>query len=175
MDKIQFVAQTFGIFGLIVIVSSFQFKENKKFFILQGLGSLFFFINFILIGAVAGALFNLTNFVRGTLFSKNTKKLWKLIVVLTLYTACFIFSLFSIKGEYFKIFIATIPYLALFFMSICMWNGNGKIIRYSQIIYMSPAWIIYNIFNLTIGGLICEVTNMVSSLVALIRHRKKGF
>lgn len=173
MSKMDIIAQGFGILGLIAIVSSFQFKENKKFFALQGFGSLFFFLNFILIGAVAGALFNLTNFVRGMLFSKDRGKLWKLVLTEALYTGCFLFSLFSVRGEYFQMFLSFIPYAALFAMSICMWKGDGKKIRISQIIYMSPSWIVYNIFNFTIGGLVCETINMISSFIAILRLKKE--
>ncbi len=173
MEMIDIIAQGFGILGLIVIVASFQFKDNKTFFIIQGLGSLFFFLNFILIGAVAGALFNLSNFARGMLFSRDRKKPWKLIVVEALYTGCMIFSLFTTRGMLFESLLSLLPYLALIFMSICMWKGNGKHIRYSQIIYMSPAWIVYNIFNFTLGGLICETINMISSAVALIRYKNE--
>lgn len=175
MDRIQIIAQGFGILGLIVIVSSFQFKDNKKFFALQGLGSLFFFLNFIMIGALAGALFNVTNFARGMLFSKNREKLWKLIVIEILYTVCFAVSVVLCKGNYFQVFLGALPYVALVFMSICMWKGNGKHIRISQIAYMSPSWIIHNIFNFSLGGLICEVINMISSAVALLRYKKSGF
>ena len=174
MNKIEIIAQIFGILGMVVIVASFQFKENKRFFVFQGLGSLLFFLNFILIGAVAGALFNLTNFVRGILFSKDRDKLWKLILTEVLYTGCFVFSLFSVSGDYFKIFISCLPYIALFIMSICMWRGNARHIRISQIVYMSPSWIIYNIFNFTLGGIICETINMVSSFVALMRLKKES-
>ncbi len=175
MSKTEIIAQAYGILGLIIIVSSFQFKENKKFFTLQGVGSVLFFLNFIMIGAVAGALFNLTNFIRGMLFSKNTHKLWKLIVVEVLYTICFVFAVFTGGTDYFQIFIAFLPYAALVAMSVCMWNGNGKNIRISQITYMSPAWIIHNIFNFSLGGLICETINMISSFVALTRYKKNGF
>ncbi len=175
MDKTQIIAQGFGILGLIVIVASYQFKENKKFFTLQGLGSLFFFLNFIMIGALAGALFNLANFVRGMLFSKNREKLWKLILIEILYTVCFAVSVVLRKGNYFQIFLGFLPYVALIFMSVCMWRGNGKHMRISQITYMSPAWIIHNIFNFSLGGLICEIISMVSSFVALMRYKKSGF
>ena len=111
INTTQIIAQGFGILGLIIIVLSFQFKENKKFFIFQGLGGLFFFLNFIMIGAVAGALFNLTNFVRGALFSKNRKKLWKLIVTEALYTGCFVFSIFTGDLNLFKIFIQHLYYI----------------------------------------------------------------
>lgn len=174
LDITEIIAQGFGILGLIIIVASFQFKENKKFFTMQGLGSIFFFLNFIMIGAVAGALFNLTNFVRGMLFLNRDKR-WKLVVVEILYTACFVFSIFSVGGDLIKIFFSALPYVALIFMSICMWKGNGKHIRLSQAIYMSPAWIIHNIYNFTLGGLVCEVINMVSSVVALVRYKQSGF
>lgn len=169
------LAQAFGIIGLIVIVSSFQFKDNKKFFALQGIGSLLFFLNFIMIGAVAGALFNLTNLIRGLLLSKNRDKLWKLILIEILYTGCFVFSVFMIGENYFQLFLSSLPYVALVFMTICMWKGNGKHIRISQLAYMSPAWIVHNIFNFSLGGLLCEIISMVSSLIALLRYKKSTF
>ena len=172
MSKTDIIAQIFGILGLITIVASFQFKDNKRFFIFQGLGSLFFFLNFIMINAVAGALFNLTNFIRGMLFSKDRGKVWKLILTEVLYTGCFVFSLFSQKFDLFQVFLSSLPFVALLAMSVCMWKGDAKKIRYSQVFYMSPAWIVHNIFNFTLGGLICEIFNMISSIIALIRLRK---
>lgn len=171
----ELIAQGFGIIGLIIIVWSFQCKQNKNFFLMQGIGSLAFVINFILINAYAGALFNLTNLVRGLLFSKEDKKVWKLVAVNALYTVCFIFSSYLAWGNWFMIFIASLPYVTLFIMSILMWRGNGKHIRYFQVSLMSPAWIIHNIFNFSLGGILCESFNMVSSVVALVRYRKDGF
>jgi len=65
--------------------------------------------------------------------------------------------------------------VTLFTMSILMWMGNGKHIRYFQVSLMSPAWIVHNIFNFSLGGILCESFNMVSSVVALVRYRKEGF
>ena len=76
MDFKNVVAQIFGIIGLVIIVYSFQCKKNKNFFLMQGTGSFMFFLNFLLIGAYAGALFNLTNLVRGLLFAKDGKNYW---------------------------------------------------------------------------------------------------
>lgn len=168
------IAQAFGIVGLIIIVYSFQCKKNKNFFLMQGIGSSMFFVNFIIIGAFAGAFFNLSNLVRGLLFSKSDKKLWKLIITEILYTFCFVFSIFITRGDLFQIFLSALPYTALIVMSVYMWKGNPKHIRYSQVIYMSPAWIVHNIFNFSLGGIICESFNMVSSVIALIRYRKNN-
>ena len=72
------IAQVFGIIGLVIIVCSFQCKQNKNFFIMQGTGSFMFFLNFILIGAYGGAFFNLANLLRGLIFADGKKKMWKL-------------------------------------------------------------------------------------------------
>lgn len=172
MNTIDIIAQAFGILGLIVIVSSFQFKDNKTFFMMQGAGSLFFFVNFFMIGAFGGAFFNLTNLVRGLLFMKDREKPWKTILIEILYTGCFLFSIFLTKGDLVQIILAALPFVALLFMTVCMKKGNPTHIRVSQIAYMSPAWIVHNIFNFSLGGLICEIINMISSIIALIRYKK---
>ena len=172
-NVIDIIAQAFGIVGLVIIVASFQCKKNRNFFLMQGIGSFMFFINFIMINAYGGAFFNLVNLVRGLLFSKNDKRLWKPILVEMLYTACFIFSIvLSPSPE--QIILVAIPFAALVAMTVFMWLGNDKHIRYSQITYMSPAWIVHNIFNFSLGGLICESFNMVSSVIYLMRMRRKN-
>ncbi len=175
MGTRDIIAQIFGLVGLVIIVYSFQCKKNRNFFLLQGIGSFMFFVNFLMIFAYAGAFFNLTNLVRGLLFSKEDKKKWKLIFVVLLYTACFVFSAYLIWGDWFGIFIAFLPYITLVVMSGLMWKGNSRHIRYFQVSLMSPAWIVHNIINFSLGGILCESFNMVSSVVALIRYRKSGF
>lgn len=167
------IAQAFGIIGLVIIVWSFQCKKNKSFFIMQGVGSFMFFLNFIFIGAFGGAFFNLANLVRGLIFADGKKKKWKLILVEIAYTLCFAFSIILNPSPW-QIFLVALPFSALIIMSVFMYIGNSRHIRYFQIAYMSPAWIFHNIFNFSLGGLICECFNMVSSLVYCLRERKSN-
>jgi len=175
MSVKDIIAQIFGIIGLVVIASSFQCKKNKNFFLMQSIGSLAFIINFFLINAYAGALFNITNLLRGLLFAKEDKKAWKLALLLVLYTACFAFSVFLIWGDWFMIFIAALPFLGLVPMTVLMWMADGKHIRYFQVSFMSPAWIVHNIFNFSLGGILCETFSMVSTIISFIRYGKDGF
>lgn len=172
---IDYIAQGFGLIGLGIIVYSFQCKKNRYFFLMQGLGSLMFFVNFLLIGAYAGAFFNLTNLVRGLLYSKDTKKLWKLILIEFLYTLSFAFSAYLVWGDWFSVFIAALPYITLLIMSVLMYNENGKHIRYFQFALMSPSWIVHNIFNFSLGGILCESFNMISVIISFVRYGKEGF
>lgn len=175
METIEIIAQIFGIFGLILSALSYQEKNNKKFFIEQGLAGLMFFINFLLVGAISAALFNITNLVRGALFSRKEKKKWQLSMIIAIYTACFIFSLSLIIGNPFQIFLSSLTYITLQMMTVLMWLGNGKHIRVGQFFASSPSWIIHNIFNFSLGGILCEVFTMSSVVISFIRFGKDGF
>lgn len=175
MATVEIIAQSFGIIGLIISAISFQEKNNKRFFIEQGLSSFVFVLNFLLIGAVSGALFNIVNAIRGALFSKKEKKFWQLLMIGGMYMGCFIFSLFMIMGNPFQIFLSTLVFIPLMIMTVLMWKGNGKHIRIFQLFVLSPAWIYHNIFNFSLGGILCEVFAMISVVVSFIRFGKDGF
>lgn len=170
----QIVAQIAGILGMACNVFSYQEKENRKIFLWQAIGGLMFFANFILIGAVAAALYNLTNLVRGALFAKNDGKFWRMIFINALYTACFVFSLFSIYNDPFQILLASLPYISLIVMTVLMWRGNGIHIRYGQALISSPSWIVHNLFNFSLGGLLCEIFMIASVIVSFVRYGKDG-
>ena len=101
---------------------------------------------------------------------KDAKKPWKLAVVETSYVICFVVSVI-LNHAPFQIFLVALPCVALIIMSVFMWKGNPKHIRYCQIACSSPGWIVHNIFNLSVGGLICECFNIVSSIIYLVRQR----
>ena len=134
-----------------------------------------FFVNFSLIGAVSAALFNMTNLIRGAAFSKKEQKKWQLIAIMGLYTACYIVGIWLIMGNPFQIFLSTLVYIPIEIMTVLMWKGNGKHIRYAQFFVSSPSWIIHNIFNFSLGGILCEVFMMASVVISFIRFGKDGF
>ncbi len=168
-------AQLFGIAGFLFTVVSFQERNIKKFFIMQAIAGFMFFMNFAIMGALSAALFNLVNLVRGALLSKKEHKPWHLGTIEILYTVCFVISLIVINGDLFQIFLSSLTYFALVLMTIFMWKGNGKYIRYVQLFVVSPAWIIHNIFNFSLGGLLCEIFSMLSVIVSFIRYKQSGF
>ena len=175
MEILDLVAQICGIVGFILSVFSFQAKKNKNFFIFQGIGGLFFFLNFIFIGAISAALFNVVNLLRGFLLSKNDKKIFKLAIIEISFAACFIFSLTTMLDNPLQIFLSALTWFALAAMTVFMWKGNGKHIRYFQFFFVSPAWLIHIVFNFTLGGILCEAFNMLSVIVSFIRYGKDGF
>lgn len=167
----EIIGQGFGILGLLFFVLSFQCKSSKKLVFVQGIGGMMFFLNFLLIGAYGGALFNLTILIRGLLYSKKDNKFWRPAVVEALFTVAYIYSLTLVWGNILQIILTTLPYLSLLVMSILMWKEDGKRIRTFQIAALSPAWLVHNIFNFTLGGILAEAFNMISAIVSLIRFK----
>jgi hypothetical protein len=77
-----------------------------------------------------------------------------------------------LNSDPWQIFLTAIPCVGLLIISVFMYQGEPRRIRYAQIACSSPAWIVHNIFNFSLGGLICECFNMVSSAIFLIREKK---
>ncbi len=177
----EIIAQVAGIFGMLLNVYSYQEKNNKRVFLWQAIGGLMFFVNFILIGAWAGALYNLTNLVRGLLLSQNDRKIWRVSLINVLYTIALGVSLFflcrdpAVSNLPFQIVLSVVPFITLVIMTVLMWLGNGKHIRLGQLLASSPSWIFHNIFNFSLGGILCEAFMMCSVIVSFIRYRKDGF
>ncbi len=173
MTPAEIVAQCFGVVGLVVMVLSFQFKSNRSLFIMQSSAAFCYVLHFLLLGAWAGTFFNLCTLIRGVLFMKNSKKLWKLIVVETACVGCYVFSLI-LDHSLLQIILVSLVLVGLLSSTYFMWQGETKKIRYCQILCTSPFWIAYNVVCHAYPGVICECFNMVSSAIFLIRSRKQA-
>ena len=59
--------------------------------------------------------------------------------------------------------------------TVAMWTHNGKTMRIAQLCLVSPMWIVNNIYYFSIGGILCEVFNMVSVIISFVRFGKTGY
>ncbi len=176
MQAVDIIAQAFGIVGMALSIASFQNRGNKGFFIMQAASGLAFAVNYFLIGAVTAALLNCTNLVRGAVYAKNDGKLWRLLLVLGLYTVCSVYAfVFHAWGDTVQVVLSLLTYLTVLVGSIVMHGGDGKKIRYAQLFCISPIWLVHNCINFTLGGILCEVFAICSVLVSFLRFGKDGF
>ena len=165
----EILAQIIGILGTCAAFISFQLKENKKFFIVQATSGLMFALNFLLLGAPTGCVLNLINIYRGAVMAGG-KRLHKLPFLISIQAIYIIATVFT----YTNIF-SVIALTAQLIGTLAMWSNNGKTIRILQLFCVSPLWLVHNIFVFSIGGIVCEVFNIGSIIVSLIRFGKKGF
>lgn len=166
--------QLIGYVGTICALASYQCKRNRNYFILQTGCAVAFAVQFALLGSYAGMLLNIFSILRGIIFALGDKCRKKGYFVLI--EACFAFSCAMsclVFGE--KIWIALILFAAQGGGTVAMWTRNGKTIRIAQLCLISPMWIINNVYYFSVGGILCEVFNMISVVVSFIRFGKNGY
>ena len=91
--------------------------------------------------------------------------------MLALLEAAFVVTTVLTFGGWLSIVLLVVHLVGTF----AMWSDNGKLIRISQLFCVSPGWLIYNVAVFSIGGIICEVMNIVSAVVSFIRFGFDGF
>ena len=169
------IAQIIGIFGMLGAMISYQCKTNRNYFIFQGVSGVCFSIQFIMIGAWAGLLFNAYNIVRAIAYQSKIARTKACVIVLeTLVVACALISIFAFKEVWWLVSLAFIAQAA---GTLSMWTRNGKTIRVAQLAVVSPFWLLYDLLIPTpsIGGILCEIFNIISVVVSFIRFKKTGF
>ena len=160
------MAQIFGIIGMVFNISSFQCKKQVQLITILGLGSFMFSLNFLMIGAFAGAGFNLLNILRSVCILKKKSQnhiLFGIVCVLYVIVAAITFDTFWTV-------VLLVSQLAA---TYSMWYRNGNFIRLAQLFCVSPIWLLNNLFvSFSLGGIICEAFTIVSVIVSLYRFRK---
>ncbi len=172
---LDIIAQIIGIFGMLAAVLSYQCKTNRNYYIFQGLSGVFFSIQFIMIGAWAGLVFNAYNIFRALIYqSKKSKSVLCIVFLETLVVTATLISIFAFKETW---WLVLFTFIAQATGTFAMWTRNGKTIRISQLAVVSPFWLLYDLLIPTpsIGGILCEVFNMASVIVSFLRFQKTGF
>ncbi len=174
MNCTEFIGQAVSILGMLLAMISFQMKKNTTFFTLQALSGASFAASFFILGNNVAACLNLFNILRGWSFGFAPEKSKKYFAILTvaLYTGA---TALTFDPDTTALWLALLILSAQIVGTIVMFIGDPKTIRIAQIVYMSPAWMVNNVTDFNLGGILCEAFNIVSSIIAIIRFRKVWF
>ncbi len=175
MDTYEIVAQGIGIVAMSINILSFQQKEQRNIIFMQIFGSALFSVNMFMLNAVAGGIMNLIGAFRAVVYSNKKKfradsKWW--IVGFTCLCMIFYALTFIVFGKDptpKNLVIEFLPMISMFVTNIGFACKDGKMVRLLGLI-SCPPWLIYNMVNFVIGGMICDVLNMVSIIIGMIRH-----
>ena len=143
----------------------FQQNDRKKILIFQMIGTTFFCIHFFMLGKYTGSALNAIAIIRAIVYANRDKKyfgnvfwLWFFIVVSA------IAGIWTWAGP-----ISILPTIAMIIGSVSVWVDKTKHIRILSFI-PSPMWFTYNIFNLSIPGIITEIFVMSSIAISIVRY-----
>jgi hypothetical protein len=171
------IAQIMGILGMAMNIVSYQAKSKRNIISIQFFGSLFFTINMFMLNAFTGALLNLIGVIRAIIYAnkekiKNIKPINFAFVFTYLASYVLTFAVFGKEFILFNIIIEILPVIAMIATTISFSKDSAKTVRKFAFI-SSPSWLIYNCFNLAIGGILCEIFTLISTVIGIIRFDKK--
>lgn len=181
MEPIDFVAQGFGIVGMIFNIIVFQQKSQKKVLMFQFFAATSFALNYLLLGSIIGGLLNIVGALRSLVyyFDKKTHAnhiAWFIFFIIAFASSYpLTFLVFGTPKTPFFFITEVLPVLAMIIATIAIRIGSSKAVRRLGLI-SSPMWLIYNCFSGSIGAIASEILNLISIIVGIIRLdiRKKS-
>lgn len=159
------IAQFFGILGLLVMVISLFQKNKDKMLGYVVLNGIFFGIEYLLLGAYSGMFSNFFGIFR-TYVSKEKEKKSKLnkwYILLFFIIGYTIIGFISFDGK----IISLLPIIAEIIYVLTLWQKDVKKIRIGTLI-MVILWLIYDIFVKAYPSMITDLIVMSSTIIAII-------
>lgn len=179
MKPIEIIAQIIGIIAMMFNILSYQGKKQQTVMLLQLLGSAFFSINFLLLGAAVGGILNIIAVIRAVVFifrdKFNADSSFWFAAFIASYIAVYIlnFTVFGKEPTVFNLITELLPVIGMVAINIGYKLKDSAGIRKCGLI-SSPSWLIYNIAAGSWGAIICETFTLISIFVGMLRHDKKA-
>lgn len=167
-----------SLIGMVFTVLSFQARSKKMFLVIQTAGSTFFFISYFFLGGIFGGVINSYYLVRNFVFmAVNAKEHPKkariaCIVFCSAYVASYIVYTALARPGLITNILNTLPVLASIPGTAALLETHPVKIRYWKY-PESVFWLTYNTCVLSLGGVLCEIFNLTSNTVSIIRFRDK--
>ncbi len=167
-EIINLIGQFVGFLAIAVAFLSFQVKSKTGILAIQALANFIWAVHFYMIGAFAGCILNLIATARNLIYSKRGA--WKWLNGIWLPTVISaVVATASILTRETWLDVILLPSTVLSSYTYCL--GSERLIRNSTV-FVSLTWLIFNIVNFSVSGVVAEIFNLTSLTIAIIRFRK---
>ncbi len=178
MSAFTLVAEILSIMGMIFNITSFLQKTQRNILIFQFFGASFFTVSFFMLGAPTGACLNVAAIIRAIIYANKekfraNKKIWVFLFFLV-YVLIYIatFTVFHKDISVKNCLIEILPVVAMTVATISFSMPEAKHVRLLALI-SSPLWLIYNVFSVSLGGVLCEGFSIGAVFVGMFCHDRK--
>ena len=167
-----------SLMGMCFTVMSFQARSKKWLLIIQTIGSTLFFTSYFFLGGIFGAIINSYYLVRNLVFmlinSKNDVKKAKAacISLCALYLLTYLIYTVIVRPGIMADLLNALPVLASIPGTIALIETKPvrlRLWKYPDSVF----WLTYNTCVLSLGGILCEIFNLTSNTISIIRFREK--
>ena len=164
----EIIGQIFGFIAVVLGFISYQVKTKEKLMVVHTATCVVFCLHYLLIGAISGFALNCVGFVRNLCYANKDKKFLNHKSVPVIFAIIMgIMGIITWQDERSILIV-----LGLIINTYCLSFKNPQNIRKS-ILISSPLVLVYDVLVLAVGGAIYEGTVIISSVIGILRYRKK--
>ena len=172
------IGTVLSLMGMCFTVMSFQAKSKKWLLIIQTMGSTLFFTSYFFLGGIFGAIINSYYLIRNVVFmainSKGDVKKAKIACasLCSLYVITFVVYTLIVRPGLTASLLNSLPVLASIPGTIALIEVKPvrlRLWKYPDSVF----WLTYNTCVLSLGGILCEIFNLTSNTISIIRFREK--
>lgn len=169
MDIIFIIAQIFGFIAFCFSLFAYHKKTKKKILFNMILSSSLNLIHYFLLGAYSGCITKIIAILRDSfIIKKETNKKLNKNHFLYIFIIIYIIIGFIMYENILSIF----PIIAATIYLIPIWNGKPITVKKAAFICYF-LWLIYNIFVLSISGIISNIVSIISTHIAIKNFKKE--
>lgn len=162
------IGQVLSIAAVVLGFISFQMRSPKGLLAFQIATALTFSVHYLLIGAMTACALNFIASIKLVCYYIRNKRQSKNIIIPAFFSLLILVTSALTWDGWYSSFIM----VGLFINAVGFAIPNVQTIRKLNLI-KSPLCLIYNIFVLSTGGIIFEAASIVSTVIGLIRDRKR--
>ena len=164
----EIIGQIFGILSTVMTCISYQCNTKQRILAVQSLSVVCICVNYLLLGATAGFVLNIVCLVRNVIFYfQREGSRYQLVSGILLALALGFCGAFSWDGP-----ISLLMIVALAANTVVLSFGKPQPLRIS-IFFTSTMVLLYNVYFMSIGGILNECVAILSAAVGLIRFCKQ--
>ena len=161
--------QAIGLLGTGCYLVSYQFKDNRRLFMMQTLCYVFYTLHYFLLGAITGAGSYMINLMRSYFLFRKGKASHSWWVCAVLCVLQVVVAATTWAG-----WISILPCVANIASTIGAYTYNPQKIRASNMFINSPLCIIYAVLVGSWAGIIDETVGEASMIISVVRFGWKG-
>jgi hypothetical protein len=165
-------AQIVGGVALLLGVLTFQARRYQTMMTIQIVAAGLMILHFVMLDALTGAALSFASLIRSICFRKFVSKklrhrkhyIWTLVIIQAIGI-----GLASITWEG---WLSLLPLTGWMTTTLAFWQRNEQHVR-SLNLAGSPPWLVYDLINGSVAGVVNELLQSSSSIIGLWRFRKK--
>lgn len=158
------LAQILGMISFIFSLIAYHQKTKKKILSTMVISNTLNFIHYFLLDAISGGITKIVAVIRDILIinKKNHKHIFYMFIIIYLILGITLY----------KNMLSIMPIIASFITTIAAFFGTAYIIKIVALITFT-LWLIYNIFALSLSGIISNIISIISTFIAIKNFKRK--